>query len=97
MPLQGISLRSKISLLSAVANRELSLKEMAIKAANFKTKKSIIDAFLRHTGIETWENLKEEFPEHTREDQISRFVHLRFRPKNVPEVLFKLFVYIQLI
>lgn len=86
MPLQGLTLESKIKLLKSVVDEELSLKEMAEKAGRLKRKHAIITAFMKHSGCDTWEELKEQFPEHTREDQISQFVHLKFRANSVPQV-----------
>jgi hypothetical protein len=79
MPLQGISLRSKVEVLKAVADEEISLKEMSEKASSIKAKRSIVDAFLKFTGEENWEDLKREFPIHTTESKISQFKHLKVK------------------
>ncbi|KAK3724037.1 hypothetical protein QZH41_020314 [Actinostola sp. cb2023] len=92
MPLQGLAEDSKIKLLSAVLNKELSIEEMAQSSKHIKAKKNIAMAFIKYVQEDSLEALQKRFPLHATEEKLNQFKHLRLRKGVLPlelETFFK--------
>jgi len=86
MPLQGLAEDSKIKLLSAVLNKELSIEEMAQSSKHIKAKKNIAMAFIKYVQEDSLEALQKRFPLHATEEKLNQFKHLRLRKGVLPLV-----------
>ncbi|GBG90677.1 hypothetical protein CBR_g51025 [Chara braunii] len=61
-----------IQVLQKVRDRELSLEEMEQEFERIKRRNRAIDAFVKGTNSESWEDAKEKFPIHTQEPMIEQ-------------------------
>jgi len=82
MPLQGLAEDSKLKLLSAVLNKELSIQS----SKHIKAKKNMAMAFIKYVQEDSLEALQKCFPLHATEEKLNQFKHLRLRKGVLPLV-----------
>ncbi|KXJ07828.1 hypothetical protein AC249_AIPGENE13527 [Exaiptasia diaphana] len=87
MPLQGLANETKKEVLKQVIRRELSLKELQQKCQRIKKKQLVVNAFLKHAGETSYDELHTRFPLHATEEKLAQFsssqITKNFTPQEV--------------
>ena len=72
-------------LLSDVASKNLNLQQMNADSSKIKKIRDIQTAFVRETGLSTWTEAKEKFPEQTTTEALDEFTSCKFTSKSTPQ------------
>lgn len=89
--MQGLGDDTKLNLLRMVVKRELTLNELRDKARRIKKKQLVVNAFLKHTGEVSFQDLKTRFPLHSTEEKLAQFANSNVTRKSIPQVGFNEF------
>ena len=71
-------------LLKDVADKEMSMQEMMVECRDVKVMKEIQAAFMRETGVPTWEEATENFPAFVTADALDEFRCCNFKSGSTP-------------
>lgn len=72
-------------LLSDVASKKLNLHQINAESNKIKKIRDIQAAFVRETGVSTWTEAAEKFPEHTTPEALDEFTSCKFTSKCTPQ------------
>lgn len=83
-PLRGLDVEVVHQLLKEVADKEMSMQEMMVECRDVKVMKEVQAAFMRETGISSWEEATENFPAFVTADALDEFRCCNFKSGNMP-------------
>ena len=77
--LRGLDLQVVHQLLKDVADRKISVQEMMAECKDIKSMKEIQTAFIRETGVPSWEKAEEQFPAFVTPEALDEFRTCNFK------------------
>ena len=83
-PLRGLDAEVAHDLLKDVADKEMSIQEMMAECRDVKSLKEIQTKFIRETGVSSWEEATEKFPEFVTADALDEFRGCNFKSGSTP-------------
>ena len=83
-PLRGLDLQVAHELLKDVADREMTIQEMMAECKDVKSRKEIQTAFLRETGVTSWEEAEEKFPGFVTPEALDEYRACNFKSGSTP-------------
>ena len=73
-PMRGLDMSTITSLLEQLTKEELSIPEMAKECRKMKTLRDLQKAFVQETGVKTWEEAEEKFPDFANAEALDQFI-----------------------
>jgi hypothetical protein len=73
-PMRGLEMSTITSLMKQMMEKELSIAEMTRKCRKMKTLRELQKAFVEETGVKTWEEAEEKFPEFANAEALDQFI-----------------------
>lgn len=83
-PLRGLDLEVAHQLLMDVADKEMSIQDMMAECKSVKSMREIQNAFIRETGVPSWQEAEEKFPEFVTAEALDKFRSCSFKSGNTP-------------
>ena len=82
--MRGLDLQVAHELLKDVADREMTIQEMMAECKDVKSMKEIQTAFLRETGVASWEETEEKFPGFVTPEALDEYRACNFKSGSTP-------------
>ena len=82
--MRGLDAEVAHGLLKDVADKEMSMQEMMAECRDVKVLKEIQTKFIRETGVSSWEEATEKFPEFVTADALDEFRGCNFKSGSTP-------------
>ena len=73
--LRGLDMEVVTELLTEVAKDKISITEMGAECLKIKRLRDIQRAFVKETGVKSWEEAESKFPEFTTAEAFDEFLH----------------------
>ena len=73
-PLRGLDMPTITSLLERLTKEELNIQEMAKECRKMKTLRDLQKAFIQETGLKTWDEAVEKFPDFASAEALDQFI-----------------------
>ena len=73
-PLRGLDVPTINSLLERLTREELSIAEMTRECRKIKILRDLQKAFIEETGVQTWEEAEDKFPEFAAAESLDQFI-----------------------
>ena len=83
-PLRGLDLQVAHQLLKDVADRKMTIQEMMAECKDIKSMKDIQTAFLRETGLPSWDEAEEKFSAFVTPEALDEFRSCNFKSGSTP-------------
>lgn len=83
-PLRGLDAEVVYQLLKDIADKEMSMQVMMVECRDVKVMKEIQAAFMRETGVSSWEDAMENFPGFVTADALDEFRCCNFKSGSMP-------------
>ena len=82
--MRGLDAEVAHGLLKDVADKEISMQEMMAECRGVKVLKEIQTKYIRETGVSSWEEATEKFPEFVTADSLDEFGGCNFKSGSTP-------------
>ena len=73
-PMRGLDMSTIASLMERMTEKELSIAEMTKECKKRKILRELQKAFVDETGVKTWEEAEEKFPEFASAEGLDQFI-----------------------
>ena len=82
--MRGLDVQVAHQLLKDVAEKEVTIQEMMMECKEIKNLREIQTAFVKETGVPSWEEAEERFPTFVTPEALDEFRSINFKSGSTP-------------